>query len=186
VKMATWRYTESNSVEMADEGAAAAAAAPTSDSVTSEQFTESADDDSSVDLAYSDLQLFPYSILESCPQQIRSLHISNNNIADLPPEVGLFANLITLDISSNCLKSIADEICNLRHLRTFVARNNCLSVESIPKDFGTLSSLAVLNLSGNQLVQLPVQFTELSQLRCLYLGANQISVIPPEVQNMSK
>ena len=185
--MATWRYTESNSAEMADEGAAAAAAAAAGDSdAPSEQCTESSDDDNSIDLSYSDLQQFPHSILESCSQQVRSLQISNNHIAVLPAEVGLFANLVTLDVSNNCLKSIADEICSLRHLRTFVARNNCLGVESIPKDFGTLPSLAVLNLSGNQLTQLPVQFTELQQLKCLYLGANQISTIPPEVQNMSK
>ena len=181
--MATWRYNESRSVEMADVGAAAAAA---SDSMMSEHGTYSSVDDSNMDLSYSGLQEFPHSILSSCPQQITSLHLSNNHIAVLPPEVGIFTNLVTLDISNNRLKSIADEMCNLHFLRTFVARNNCLSVESIPKDFGTLPSLAVLNLSGNQLVQLPVQFTELPQLKCLYLGANRISTIPPEVQNMSK
>jgi len=187
--MATWRYTESNSAEMADvgESAAAAAAAASSDRLTSQQNPDTSDDDDdSLDLSYSDLQQFPHSIFESCPQQIRSLCVSNNQIAGLPPEIGLFLNLVTLDVSSNHLKSVADEICNLHHLRTFVARNNWLTGESIPKDFGTLPSLAVLNLSGNQLTQLPVQFTELPQLRCLYLGANQIATIPPEVQNMSK
>jgi len=166
---------------MTDAGAAAAAA-----SNCSEQATDISDDDNCIDLSYSDLQHFPLCIFDSCPHQLRSLQICNNYIEVLPPEVGLFANLVTLDISSNRLKSIADEICSLIHLRTFVARNNCLSVESIPKDFGALPSLAVLNLSGNQLVQLPVQFTELPQLKCLYLGANQISAIPPEVENMSK
>lgn len=179
--MATWRYSETNSAEMADVGATAAAA---SHCVTSEQ--DSLDDDNSVDLSYSDLDQFPLSVLDSCPQQVRCLHVTNNHIEVLPSELGLFTNLVSLDISNNRLKSVADEICSLRRLRTFVARNNFLCVESIPKDFGTLPSLAVLNLSGNQLTHLPVQFTELPQLRCLYLGANQISVIPPEVQNMSK
>ena len=157
--MAAWRYTESKSAEMADEGAATA-----TDCVTLEQCTDSSDDDNSIDLSYSDLQLFPHGIFESCPQQIRSLQVSNNNIADLPAEVGLFTNLVILDVSNNILKSIADEICHLRHLRTFVARNNCLSVESIPKDFGTLPSLAVLNLSGNHLAQLPVQSVSYTHL----------------------
>lgn len=181
--MATWRYSETNSAEMADVGATAASAAA-SHCVTSEQ--DSLDDDNSVDLSYSDLDQFPLSVLDSCPQQVRCLHVTNNHIEVLPSELGLFTNLVSLDISNNRLKSVADEICSLRRLRTFVARNNFLCVESIPKDFGTLPSLAVLNLSGNQLTHLPVQFTELPQLRCLYLGANQISVIPPEVQNMSK
>jgi len=189
-KMATWRYTESKSAEMADVGAAAAALEAASDLVSLEQTsTESSEDtDYNVDLSYSDLHQFPHSIFDgaSQQQQIRSLNIFNNHIAVLPPELGLFMNLVTLDVSNNCLKSIADEICSLHHLRTFVARNNCLAVESIPKDFGMLPSLAVLNLSGNQLSQLPVQFTELPQLKCLYLGANQIASVPPEVQNMAK
>jgi len=183
--MAMWRYSNSSSAEMADVGEAAAAA---SNCVTSEQATDSSDDDNdnSMDLSYSDLHQFPHSILDSHPHHVYSLQLSHNHIAVLPAEVGLFTNLITLDIINNCLKSIADEICSLRYLRTFVARNNYLTVESIPKDFGTLPSLAVLNLSGNQLALLPVQFTELLQLKCLYLGANQISSIPPEVQHMSK
>jgi len=182
--MATWRYSNSNSAEMSDVGAAAAA--PASDSESLEQCEDTSDDDNNIDLSYSGLHEFPHCIFESCPQPIRSLLICNNQIAILPAEIGLFANLVVLDVSNNWLKSIADEICGLCHLRTFVARNNCLTIESIPKDFGTLPSLAVLNLSGNQMVQLPVQFTELQQLRCLYIGANQISTIPPEVGNMSK
>lgn len=178
--MATWSYSNSNSAEMTDAGAVAAAAS------NCEQASDISDDDNYMDLSYSDLQHFPHFIFDSYPHQLRSLQICNNYIEVVPPQVALFTNLVTVDISNNRLKSIADEICSLLHLRTFVARNNCLSVQSIPKDFGTLPSLAVLNLSGNQLVQLPVQFTELQQLKCLYLGANQISAIPPEVENMSR
>jgi len=179
VSMATWRYTESNSAEMAAEAVT---------DHSSDEFTDSSDDvdDDSIDLSYSGLSQFPHSILSSCHQQVRSLQVANNQIEVLAPEVGLLTNLITLDVSNNRLKLLAGEICSLQYLRTFVARNNCLNVESIPKDFGTLPSLAVLNLSGNQLEQLPVQFTELTQLKCLYLGANQIAAIPPEVQNLSK
>jgi len=166
---------------MADLGAASAT--PENHSLAPELATDSLDD--SIDLSYSDLCQFPHFIFES-PHQIRSLQVCNNRIEVLSAEVGFFSNLVMLDISSNRLKTIADEICGMLHLRTFVARNNWLSVESIPKDFGSLPSLAVLNLSGNQLVQLPVQFTELTQLRCLYLGANQISAIPAEVHHMSK
>jgi len=179
--MATWRYTEAKSAEMA--------AAAADGTVPLEQTCAdgSDDTDNNIDLSHSDLRQFPHSVLEGgCRELIRSLNISNNHIGVLPTELGLFTGLVTLDVSSNGLKSIADEVCALRHLRTFVARNNFLTVDSIPKDFGTLPSLAVLNLSGNLLSQLPMQFTELPQLRCLYLGANQIASVPPDVQNMSK
>jgi len=165
--MATWRYSTSSAAEM------------TSESATTD------DDHDTLDLCYSELVEYPHDLLNSC-RQLHSLHIANNHITVLPAQVALLNTLVSLDISNNRLKSVADELCSLQHLRSLVARNNCLTVESIPKDFGTLPSLAVLNLSGNELTQLPVQFTELPRLQCLYLGANQISLVPPEVENMSK
>jgi len=183
--MATWRYSKSNSVKMSRDSPESTSG----DSVTSSERSRgdsSSDDDDSLDLSYSELMEFPRSLLLSRPLQWHSLQLANNRLEVLPPELGLFTNLVTLDVSNNCLKSIVDDVCRLRHLRTLVARNNCLCVESIPKDFGMLASLAVLNLSGNELTQLPVQFTELPRVKCLYLGANRISVIPPQIQNMTK
>lgn len=143
------------------------------------------DDENAEDLSYSDLDEFPGFLVERA-SEIMSLHLDHNQMACLPPEVGRFSNLINLDVSNNRLKSIADELCLLTRLRTLVARNNYLTTDSIPKDFGTMPSLAVLNLSGNRFEELPMQFTELRELRCLYLGANQIASIPREIRNLRR
>lgn len=201
--MATWRYNTSGSssacdaemiAHVASASASAAGVASASDAVTSERddSTENDDDDDddecSLDLSHSDLTEFPHDLLANCPAlQLRSLNVASNQISAMPSQLGQFTRLVSLDVSNNRLKSIADDLCtSLQQLRSLVARNNCLTVETIPPQFGSLSSLAVLNLSGNQLTQLPVQFTRLPRLQCLYLGANVINTLPPQVENMAK
>jgi len=134
----------------------------------------------SEDLSYAELDIFPEFLVDRAPE-IMSLHFDHNLMSALPPEIGCFVNLISLDISNNQMKSLSPEICSLVNLRTLIARSNHLDVESIPKDFGLMQSLVVLNLSGNLFTELPMQFTELAELRCLYLGANRITMVPKEV-----
>jgi hypothetical protein len=142
-------------------------------------------DENSEDLSYSDLDTVPEFLVERA-EEILSLHLDHNVLNVLPAEIGAFVNLVSLDISNNRMKYISEDICLLPQLRTLIARNNSLEVESIPKDFGLLRSLMVLNLSGNNLAEIPMQFTELLDLKCLYLGANRISNVPKEVRNLQR
>ena len=182
--MATWRYSRYNSAEMA----LVNASGPTNhsdDQSASDVVPEYFDDLNSEDLSYSDLDEFPIFLIERA-KELRSLHLDHNQLVVLPPELGAFNGLVSLDLSNNRLKVISDEICCLIHLRTFVARNNHLTVESVPKDFGSLPSLQLLNLSGNRLTDVPMQITELRELKCLYLGANQINAVPREIRNLHR
>jgi len=183
--MATWRYTDVNSSEMA---AASGTEPPVQHSAAAppaKQVPDYFDEDNAEDLSFSDLDEFPEFLFERAPE-IYSLHLDHNQMPSIPSDVGLFCNLINLDVSNNRLKSIANELCMLPQLRTLVARNNFLTSGSIPKDFGMMPSLAVLNLSGNHFTEVPMQFTELHELRCLYLGANRITSIPSEIKNLHR
>lgn len=142
-------------------------------------------DSNSEDLSYAELDTFPEFLVERA-DEIMSLHFDHNLMSALPAEIGCFVNLISLDVSNNHMKTLSPEICSLPQLRTLIARNNSLTVESIPKDFGLISSLVVVNLSGNHLTELPMQFTELTRLKCLYLGANRISSVPREVAQLQR
>jgi len=182
--MATWRYSRYNSAEMA----LVNASGPTNhsdDQATADEAPEYFDDFNSEDLSYSDLDEFPIFLIERS-KELRSLHLDHNQLVALPPELGAFNGLVSLDLSNNRLKVIADEICCLVHLRTFVARNNQLTAESVPKDFGLMPSLQLLNFSGNRLTDVPMQITELRELKCLYLGANQITTVPREICNLHR
>ncbi|KAK3107913.1 hypothetical protein FSP39_025013 [Pinctada imbricata] len=134
------------------------------------------------DFSYSDLVEFPSDevLPRTKARSARVLLLHHNLITLIPPDLCSFTNLISIDISNNVINSIANDICKMKHLRIFVAKNNQLKCESIPKDFGQLKSLEEVNFSGNQLGSLPPQFCELA----LHVGANIISDIPRAVKNL--
>jgi internalin A len=51
---------------------------------------------------------------------------------------------------------------------------------ALPPEFGQLTSLQGLDLSGNQLTALPPEFGRLTKLQKLWLFANQLSALPAE------
>ncbi|ELU12432.1 hypothetical protein CAPTEDRAFT_150790 [Capitella teleta] len=135
------------------------------------------------DLSYSDLDTFPDFLVQRA-DEILSLQLDHNLISSLPRSISTFVNLINLDLSNNNLRYISPCIVQLSSLRTLYLRNNELDNESLPKDFGILESLKVVNFSGNRFTDFPVQVTELPQLHVLHLGANKIKSIPKEIGSL--
>ncbi|BFZ14318.1 hypothetical protein BsWGS_17357 [Bradybaena similaris] len=137
------------------------------------------------DLSYGELETIP-DCLRPRAGGLHSLQLDNNSMATLPSTIGLFKRLIVLDISANNMTSISNEICQLHKLRTLIAKNNRLKCESFPKDFGFLSSLEVINVSGNQIETFPPQFTELEKLQVLHIGGNLLSELPNTIRQLSR
>lgn len=137
------------------------------------------------DLSYGNLTSLPEFLFERA-REIRALRLNQNEINILPRTIKLFSSLITLDLSNNNLSYLSDEIVQLRHLRTFIAKNNHIKSVTIPKDFGRMTSLEVLNLSGNEIKVFPQQITELFRLRYLYLGGNSIVEVPNRIKNLKR
>lgn len=137
------------------------------------------------DASYSELSTIPDSLLPRA-KEIRALKLDHNDILMIPPSISLFVNLLSLDLSNNHIKHIPKELVSLRNLRTLLVKSNGMTCAAIPKDFGRLSSLEVLNCSGNIFETIPPQFTELSKLKFLYLGGNRISELPNSIRNMHR
>ncbi|CAG5130836.1 unnamed protein product [Candidula unifasciata] len=137
------------------------------------------------DLSYGNLATIPECILQRSAS-LYSLQLDNNDIISLPSTIGLFKKLIVLDISANNMTFISDEICQLTKLRTLIAKNNKLRCDSFPKDFGTLSSLEVVNVSGNQIETFPPQFTELDKLQVLHCGGNLLAELPSTIRLLTR
>ncbi|XP_070534918.1 leucine-rich repeat-containing protein 58-like [Ptychodera flava] len=127
------------------------------------------------------LEEFPESI---DGEEVRRLMLSHNFISIIPRSIEQFKNLIELDVSSNRLKYISDEITSLSRLKKFTAKNNLLDNESFPKELGKCQQLEVVNLSGNQLTEFPMELTKILTLRELYLGGNHIGNLPVELDNL--
>ena len=139
----------------------------------------------SEDLSYSDLDSFPEFLLER-KNTLKGLQLDHNEISVLPRCISGFTELVKLDISNNNMSYLSPEIVQLKQLSSLNAKNNNFTNDAIPKDLGTMQSLQMLNLSGNQLTVFPMQCTELPNLQALYLGANSITEIPTDIKNLAK
>ncbi|CAL1543463.1 unnamed protein product [Lymnaea stagnalis] len=137
------------------------------------------------DLSYGNLDTIPDCILQRSAV-LHSLQLDNNEITSLPSTIGLFKKLIVLDISSNNMSFICDEICQLTKLRTLIAKNNKLTTDSFPKNFGSLKLLEVINVSGNNIEIFPPQFTELDKLQVLHCGGNRIKELPSAIKSLTR
>lgn len=117
--------------------------------------------------------------------EIESITLINNQISTIPETLYKFSNLQILDVSNNGLKILPDifEHCPLT---TFIAKNNHLTNESLPKSFSACPTLRELNISGNLLMQFPEQLFEFINLKYLYLGGNCITSISRNVWKLTK
>lgn len=124
---------------------------------------------------------------ESSYTDIETVILYNNKLSEVPLSLMKFSNLHTLDISNNCLTSLNIEVFIQCPLRTFIAKNNQLTNDSLPKTFNSKTGqLRELNLSGNQLTQFPKQILALESIKYLYLSGNRIKDLPKDIQKLSK
>lgn len=157
----------------------------------------------SVNIRANYLSDLPMGLLVS--QTLSRLDCANNNIRAFPCFEAPDPQLLTLDISGNCITAVNDYVGNLLHLenlflhdnqieelspriglcselRSLVLNNNSLT--HLPGEVGYLKSLEVLDLRHNQLADLPQEVCQLEHLRELHLGANKIRRLPPNLQRM--
>lgn len=144
-----------------------------------------------LDLSHNDLDGSALEeILSTCEQnECRNksyIYLHHNRLRFLPTHITLFKNLRLLDLSYNNLNVIPDSILELNNLNTLLLRSNMLDEMSLPKNFGDLLTLEVLNISGNHFKILPPQIFDLRELKSLYVGGNQIEQIPGDIKRLER
>uniref|UniRef100_A0A8C9UBP7 poly(A)-specific ribonuclease n=1 Tax=Scleropages formosus TaxID=113540 RepID=A0A8C9UBP7_SCLFO len=82
---------------------------------------------------------------------LTALHLNDNNLSRIPPEIAKLQNLVYLNLSSNKLRSLPAELGNMVSLRELLLNNNLLRV--LPYELGRLFRLQTLGLKGNPLSQ---------------------------------
>ncbi|KAJ0019843.1 hypothetical protein NQD34_007412 [Periophthalmus magnuspinnatus] len=82
---------------------------------------------------------------------LTALHIQDNNLSRLPPDIARLPHLVYLNLSSNKLRSLPSEMGNMVSLRELLLNNNLLRV--LPYELGRLFQLQTLGLKGNPLSQ---------------------------------
>lgn len=107
------------------------------------------------------------------------LDASYNALVYLPTGIGHeLANLQTLRVHLNKLRSLPSSVCEMRSLRLLDAHFNQL--RGLPAAIGLLSALETLDLSSNfsDMRDLPPSIGDLAGLRELDLSNNQIRALP--------
>ncbi|KAM6954140.1 CCR4-NOT transcription complex subunit 6-like [Aplochiton taeniatus] len=82
---------------------------------------------------------------------LTALHINDNNLSRVPPDIAKLPHLVYLNLSSNKLRSLPAELGNMVSLRELLLNNNLLRV--LPYELGRLFQLQTLGLKGNPLSQ---------------------------------
>ncbi|XP_075233132.1 leucine-rich repeat-containing protein 58 [Lycorma delicatula] len=125
-------------------------------------------------------------VKEKRPEHVCNLNIQHNLLTEIPENISKFCNLRKIDMSNNTLSDLSEVITKLP-LQELIAKNNNFEEFSLPKTFDRLiSTLQILNLSGNRLKTFPDQIFTLTRLKYLYLGQNQIKEIPTQIYKLER
>ena len=132
-------------------------------------------------------------IERAAEEEWEELDLSDNELTELPPEIGKLTKLKRLILGKydkkqkkffgNKLTSLPAEIGQLRDLKELRIGGNQL--RQTPAEIGQLSNLRTLYLNVNQLSQLPAEIGQLSNLQSLSFAGNQLSQLPAEIVQLS-
>ncbi len=111
-------------------------------------------------------------------EKSKSLDLSNKDIRELPPDIGLLTELEHLDLSYNYIGTIPAEIGNLKNLKTLLLLRN--EISQIPPEMGKLINLTLLDISHNRFTDLPPEIGKLQNLRTLDASYGELRRLPIE------
>ncbi|EAA04662.4 AGAP006993-PA [Anopheles gambiae str. PEST] len=91
-------------------------------------------------------------------------------------------SLTSLDLSSNTLTTISENIQNLVDLTVLNLQDNALT--SLPAGIGALTKLTKFSVARNKLTELPESFFQLKELKHLNLSHNEFAEMNPNISDL--
>ncbi|KAI8577530.1 hypothetical protein K450DRAFT_251298 [Umbelopsis ramanniana AG] len=132
-----------------------------------------------------------FNLLEAVPlalynlPNIQALILSSNLITHIPVELCLNnTSLINLDLHTNKLGSIPQEISQLKHLRRLNIAIN--QITEVPASIGDLPRLEWLNVNDNQLTELPDTIGNLRKLIKFGIVQNKLERLPDSIGRLTQ
>jgi internalin A len=105
------------------------------------------------------------------------------SLEELPPEIGLLTEIISLDLSYNKLSKLPPEIGQLNIQELLLFKNR---IDELPREIGELSSLIRFDIGENKLTDLPSEVGKLKNLTTLHLFDNRLQILPITIGELSK
>ena len=121
---------------------------------------------------------------QMAPDLIISIDISSNLLKVLPDQIGYLSNLKCLNCSCNNLVILPNTIENLNNLQTLKANGNKL--QCIPTNIGKCSSLINLYVNENILESIPDELSRCRNLQILKIQNNALSYLPPKLASLKE
>lgn len=113
--------------------------------------------------------------------QVTTLSLENQNLSELPAEIGKFTNLKVLNLENNNLYELPEEIGLLKNLTSLDLSNNHLT--NLPFSMRHLTNLMKLTFSRNNIEILPDIFEKMTNLRGIYAKRNKLNALPESLKN---
>lgn len=98
-------------------------------------------------------------------------------LCDIPVTIGMFRNLVVLNLRDNAIARLPWTMALLEKLKTLDLSYNLL--QRLPRVIGSISSLRHLNLEANQLQYLPTELVQLKNLESINVLKNKRLKSPP-------
>ncbi|KAG2445819.1 hypothetical protein HXX76_000423 [Chlamydomonas incerta] len=110
---------------------------------------------------------------------LKLLVLDDNQLGDLPDDIGSLRRLERLSVSGNRLRTLPDSIGQLEALQSLVVSRNCL--EQLPDSLAGCSMLEELDAQSNDLAVVPAALGGLKRLKALQLDNNRVFAIPSDL-----
>lgn len=104
--------------------------------------------------------------------------MNNNQLTEIPMQIGNCERLETLGIRNNHLQALPDSIGQLTRLRWLTFEGNAL--RKIPVSLQSLKGLVHLNFKSNRLTRIPKCLSKMPKLRFVFLNNNRIDKMIPD------
>eukprot|EP00043_Microstomoeca_roanoka_P013704 m.134654 g.134654 ORF g.134654 m.134654 type:complete len:1425 (+) comp15827_c0_seq2:79-4353(+) len=131
-----------------------------------------------------DLDMLP-SAVNRLPK-LEYLSIKNNELLSIGPSVTLLTNLRSFRAANNALEhsDISPELYKLEDLSTLDLSSN--SIDTMPDEMAEAAGLLVLDLSNNKLKDLSRVFlVKVTDVEYLDISSNQITSLPPQIRRLA-